>query len=104
MTLKTLSFNRNNGAGSANQPLIYRETQSIIYRDSSQEDQRFELVEPEGRVFKSPKASLRFIKKGFRQSEKGFGQQPVDIGQMRFLVTAKKRKLQDNLGFLLSQR
>ena len=68
------------------------------------EDQRFELFEPEGRVFKSPKASLRFIKKRFRQSEKGFGQQPVDIGQMRFLVTAKKRKSQDNLGFVLSQR
>ena len=40
-------------------------------------DQRFELFEPEGRVFKSPGASLRFIKKRFRQSEKGFGQQPV---------------------------
>jgi hypothetical protein len=41
------------------------------------EDQRFELFEPEGRVFKSPGASLRFIKKRFRPSEKGFGQQPV---------------------------
>jgi hypothetical protein len=37
------------------------------------EDQRFELFEPEGRVFKSPGASLRFIKKRFRPSEKGFG-------------------------------
>ncbi len=45
------------------------------------EDQRFELFEPEGRVFKSPGASLRFIKKGFRPSEKGFGQQPVDKGR-----------------------
>jgi hypothetical protein len=43
------------------------------------EDQRFELFEPEGRVFKSPGASLRFIKKRFRQSEKGFGQQPVKV-------------------------
>jgi hypothetical protein len=41
------------------------------------EDQRFELFEPEGRVFKSPGASLRFIKKRFRPSEKEFGQQPV---------------------------
>jgi hypothetical protein len=40
------------------------------------EDERFELFEPEGRVFKSPGASLRFIKKRFRPSEKGFGQQP----------------------------
>jgi hypothetical protein len=43
------------------------------------EDQRFELFEPEGRVFKSPGASLRFIKKRFRQSEKGFGQQPGKV-------------------------
>jgi hypothetical protein len=28
-------------------------------------------------VLKSPGASLRFIKKRFRQSEKGFEQQPV---------------------------
>jgi len=41
------------------------------------EDRRFKLFEPEGRVFKSPGASLRFIKKRFRPSEKGFGQQPV---------------------------
>ena len=44
------------------------------------EDQRFQLFEPEGRVLKSPGASLRFIKKRLRQSEKGFlfGQQPVE--------------------------
>jgi len=41
------------------------------------EDERFELFEPGGRVFKSPGASLRFVKRRFRQSEKGFGQQPV---------------------------
>jgi len=41
------------------------------------EDQRFQLLEPKGRVLESPEASLRFIKKRFRQSEKGFGQQPV---------------------------
>jgi hypothetical protein len=46
------------------------------------EDQRFELFEPEGRVFKSPGASLRFIKKRFRPSEKEFGQQPVIIWQL----------------------
>jgi hypothetical protein len=34
------------------------------------EDQRFELSEPAGRVFKSPGASLRFIKKRLRQGEK----------------------------------
>jgi len=43
------------------------------------EDKRFQLFEPKGRVLKSPGASLRFIKKRFRQSEKGFGQQPVDF-------------------------
>jgi hypothetical protein len=43
------------------------------------EDQRFQLLEPEGRVLKSPGASLRFIKKRFRPSEKGFGQQPVSV-------------------------
>jgi hypothetical protein len=41
------------------------------------EDKRFQLFEPKGRVLKSPGASLRFIKKRFRQSEKGFGQHPV---------------------------
>jgi len=43
------------------------------------EDRRFELFEPEGRVFKSPEASLRLIKKPFRPSEKGFGQRPVKM-------------------------
>jgi len=43
------------------------------------EDQCFQLFEPERRVLKAPGASLRFIKKRFRQSEKGFGQQPVNI-------------------------
>jgi len=41
------------------------------------EDQRFGLFEPEGRVLKSPGARLRFIKKRFGPSEKGFGQEPV---------------------------
>jgi len=41
------------------------------------EDLRFELFEPEGRVFKSPGANLGFINQRFRPSEKGFGQQPV---------------------------
>jgi hypothetical protein len=40
------------------------------------EDKRFQLFEPKGRVLKSPGGSLRFIKKRFRQSEKGFEQQP----------------------------
>jgi len=39
------------------------------------EDQRLQLFESEGRVLKSPGASLRFVKKRFRPSEKGFGQQ-----------------------------
>jgi hypothetical protein len=43
------------------------------------EDKRFQLFEPKGRVLKSPGASLKFIKKRFRQSEKGFEQQPVNI-------------------------
>jgi len=40
---------------------------------------RFQLFEPKGRVLKSPGASLRFIRKRFRPSEKGFGQQPGNI-------------------------
>jgi hypothetical protein len=40
-------------------------------------DQRCQLVEPAGRVLTSPGASLSLIKKRFRTSEKGFGQQPV---------------------------
>jgi hypothetical protein len=57
------------------------------------EDQRFELFESGGRVFarsassqavtrnhsaRLPEPSLRFIKKRFRQSKKGFWEQPVD--------------------------
>ena len=49
----------------------------LLINLSAAEDQRFELFEPEGRVFKSPGASPRFIKKRFRPSEKGFGQQPI---------------------------
>jgi hypothetical protein len=41
------------------------------------EDKRYQLFEPEGRVLISPGASPRFIKKRFRTSEKGFGQQPL---------------------------
>ena len=41
------------------------------------EDKRFQLLEPKRRVLKSPGASLRFIKKRFQTSEKGFGQQAV---------------------------
>ena len=47
-------------------------------------DQRFQLVEPEGRVLESPGASPRFIKKRFRPSEKAFGQQPVDFFSLDF--------------------
>jgi hypothetical protein len=43
------------------------------------EDKRYQLLEPEGRVLISPGASLRFIKKRFRTSEKGFGEQPLWI-------------------------
>ena len=45
---------------------------------SEAEDKRFQLFEPKGRVLKSPEASLRFSKKRFQTSEKGFGQQPVN--------------------------
>jgi len=43
------------------------------------EEQQCQLLEPEGRVLALPEASLRFIKKRFRTSEKGFGQQPAKI-------------------------
>ena len=49
----------------------------VLINLSEAEDKRFQLFEPEGRVLKSPGASLRFIKKRFQASEKGFGQQPV---------------------------
>jgi hypothetical protein len=42
------------------------------------EDQQCKMFEPKGRVLALPGASLRFIKKRFRTSEKGFGQQPVN--------------------------
>jgi hypothetical protein len=42
------------------------------------EDRGYQLFEPEGRVLISPGASLGFIKKRFRTSEKGFGQRPED--------------------------
>jgi hypothetical protein len=41
-------------------------------------DKRCQLFEPGRRVLTSPGASLRFIKRRFRTSEKGFGQQPVE--------------------------
>jgi hypothetical protein len=40
------------------------------------EEQQGQLSEPEGRVLALPEASLRFIRKRFRTSEKGFGQLP----------------------------
>jgi hypothetical protein len=42
-------------------------------------DQCFQLFEPEKRVLKAPVASLRFIKKRFRQSVNRFGQQPIKV-------------------------
>jgi hypothetical protein len=39
--------------------------------------ERCQLSEPAGRVLTSPGASLRLIRKRFRTSEKGFGQQPL---------------------------
>ncbi|RLC07470.1 MAG: hypothetical protein DRH43_11715, partial [Deltaproteobacteria bacterium] len=42
------------------------------------EDQRCQLFEPGGRVLTPPVASLRFVKKRFRPSEKGFGQQAAE--------------------------
>jgi hypothetical protein len=49
----------------------------VLINLSEAEDKRFQLFEHEGRVLKLPGASLRFIKKRFQASEKGFGQQPV---------------------------
>jgi len=50
------------------------------------EDQQCQLFEPGGRVLALPGASLRFIKKRFRTREKGFGQQPVDIGHFNLQI------------------
>jgi len=41
-------------------------------------DERCQLFEAGRRVLTSPVASLRFVKKRFRPSEKGFGQQAVE--------------------------
>jgi len=40
------------------------------------EERQCQLSEPEGRVLALPEASLSFVKKRFRTSEKGFGRQP----------------------------
>jgi len=42
------------------------------------EDKRCQLFELQGRVLTSPGGSLRFVKKRFRPSEKGFWQQPAN--------------------------
>jgi len=54
------------------------------------EDKRFQLFEPEGRVLKSPVASLKFIKKHFGQSEKGFRKQPVKLKPPAFRLNRKR--------------
>jgi hypothetical protein len=51
----------------------------LLIKLGEAEDKRYQLSEPEGRVLISPGASRRFIKKRFRTSEKGFGQQPVEL-------------------------
>jgi len=50
----------------------------VLINLGEEEDKRFQLFEPKRRVLKSPGASLRFIKKRFQTSEKGFGQQAVE--------------------------
>ena len=51
----------------------------VLINLGEEEDKRFQLFESKRRVLKSPGASLRFIKKRFQTSEKGFGQQPVQM-------------------------
>jgi hypothetical protein len=51
----------------------------VLINLGEEEDKRFKLFEPKRRVLKSPGASLRFIKKRFQTSEKGFGQQAVKM-------------------------
>jgi hypothetical protein len=49
------------------------------------EDNQFQLFEPKGRVLKSPGAGIRFVKKSFQTSKKGFGQQALYILKALFL-------------------
>ncbi len=44
-----------------------------------EEDKRFQLFEPKGRVLKSPGASLRFIKNVFRQAKRDLGNKPWNV-------------------------
>ena len=62
-------------------------------RINSAEGQQFQLFEPERRVLKSFSASRRFVKKRFRQSEKGFGQQPFKSKSQEIICVSKVVKV-----------
>ena len=51
---------------------------SLLTNLGEAKDERCQLFEAGRRVLTSPVASLRFVKKRFRLSEKGFGQQAVE--------------------------
>jgi hypothetical protein len=51
----------------------------LLIKLGAAEEQLCQLLEPEGQVLALSGASLRFIKKRFGPSEKGFGQQAVHI-------------------------
>jgi hypothetical protein len=56
------------------------------------QDKRYQLFEPEGRVLISPGASLRFIKKRFRTSEKGNSLLRTNKGFLREVPCAQKKE------------
>jgi len=54
-----------------NENLFERSLKRFLFINLGElKEKRFQLFEPEGRVLESPGASLRFIKKRFRASEK----------------------------------
>jgi hypothetical protein len=54
-----------------NENLFERSLKGFLFINLGEvKEKRFQLVEPEGRVLKSPVTSLRCIKKYFRASEK----------------------------------
>jgi hypothetical protein len=62
-----------------NENLFERSLKSSLFINLGEvKEKQFQLFEAEGRVLESLGTSLRYIKKCFRTSEKGFEQQPVE--------------------------
>jgi hypothetical protein len=65
------SFNQDSAGCCPNKNLFERSLKRFLCINLGEvKENRFQLVEPEGRVLESPGTSLRFFKKRFRASEK----------------------------------